>query len=494
MTSYNQIQSYIQQRQFQAAHHALVARINSNANDHHAYALLADLNIALGNLSKALKIYDKCLSLFPCALYSLSAAKLALFTQAPLVAKRYILHLLGNTQLSGSEHDTLANILLRLNQYTDAGWHFNHAYTRSPHCPEIALNYAMHLKMSGELAQARTLLASLVQAKPSNAKCQLAYSELTPVELASTRITQLATEITVQTAPLALQRLYHAQAIEYEKQENYPKAWQSFIASKQAISTEVSYSSKQMTGYVQTLGKLLDKPINFAPEQTLAPIFVIGLPRSGTSLMEQILAQLSLQPLGETSVLPQTLRFSCDYNSNIQHISHAYEEANAIEQYRLFTAQSVAGDQRFIDKQPFHFFFIDLLAKAFPRAKFVVMKRDRTDTCIANFRQLYQTNSPFHGYSYRMQDIQAMYDNTYAFLQDAAQRHPTQIKFVNYESLVEIPQAVMKEVCQFLELDWQDNALHFYKQGYYSATASKMQIRQPLNNSSVGKYRNVYPI
>ncbi|WP_339143578.1 sulfotransferase family protein [Pseudoalteromonas galatheae] len=494
MTSYNQIQSYIQQRQFQAAHHALVARINTNANDHHAYALLAELNIALGNLSKALKIYDKCLSLFPCAFYSLSAAKLALFTQAPLVAKRYILHLLGNTQLLGSEHDTLANILLRLNQYTDAGWHFSHAYTRSPHCPEIALNYAMHLKMSGELAQARTLLASLVQANPSNAKCQLAYSELTPVESAPTRITQLATEITAQTTPLALQRLHHALALEYEKQENYPKAWQSFIASKQAVSAEVSYSSKQMTGYFQSLGKLLDKPIDFAPEQTLAPIFVVGLPRSGTSLMEQILAQLLLQPLGETSILPQALRVCHDYNSNIQHISRAYEEANAIGQYRLFSSQSVDGEQRFIDKQPFHFFFIDLLAKAFPRAKFVVMKRNRTDTCIANFRQLYQTNSPFHGYSYRIQDIQAMYDDTYTFLQDAAQKHPTQIKFVNYESLVEKPQAVMREVCRFLELDWQDGALHFYKQGYYSATASKMQIRQPLNNSSVGKYRNTYPI
>ncbi|USD27683.1 sulfotransferase [Pseudoalteromonas sp. SCSIO 43201] len=494
MTPYNQIQSYIQQRQFQVAHHALVARINTNANDHQAYALLAELNMTLGNLNKAQKIYDKCLSLFPCVLYSLSAAKLALFTQSPLAAKRYIQHLLGCTQLSGSEHDTLANILLRLNQYTDAGWHFNRAYTHAPHSPEIAINYAIHLKMSGELAQARTLLASLVQANSSNAKCQLAYSELAPVELAPTRITQLATEITAQTTPLALQRLHHALALEYEKQENYPKAWQSFIASKQAISAEISYSPKQMTDYFQALSKLLDKPIEFAPEPSLAPIFVVGLPRSGTSLMEQILAQLLLQPLGETSILPQALRFCHDYNSNIQRLSRAYEEANAIEQYRLFSAQSVDGDKRFIDKQPFHFFFIDLLAKAFPRAKFVVMKRDRTDTCIANFRQLYQTSSPFHGYSYRIQDIQTMYDDTYAFLQKATQKHPTQIKFVNYESLVEAPRLTMQSLCHFLELDWQDNALHFYKRGYYSATASKMQIRQPLNNSSVGKYRNTYPI
>ncbi|MEJ6473496.1 tetratricopeptide repeat-containing sulfotransferase family protein [Pseudoalteromonas piscicida] len=494
MTPNHQIQQYIQQRQFQLAHQALLTRIQQDSSDHQAYALLAELNTVLGNLTKALKIYDKCINLSALPRYYLSAAKLALFTHDPLVAQRYITKLIGTKQLSAIEHDTLANILLRLNQYTDAGRHFQLAYQLSPHIPALALNYAMHLKMSGHIDNAKTLLEVLVKRTPNDAQCQLAYSELSPKHQATARIAELNTAITQQAAPAELQRLHHAVALEYEKQAQYSEAWQHFTASKQAISSLVSYIPEQITAYFQTLTALLNQPIAFAQCHHIAPVFVIGMPRSGTSLMEQLLATLSLQPLGETSIVPQSLKFSHDYQSNTHNITRAYESAKVTQQYAQFVTQAFTATKRFVDKQPFHFLFVDLLAKAFPNAKFVVMKRDRTDTCIANYRQLYQTNSPFHGYAFRFADIQHMYDESYAFLHCAQHKHPAQIKIVSYESLVNHPCEVMTELCQFLDIVWQEDALQFYKKDYYSATASKLQIRQPLNNQSIGRFKGKYPI
>ncbi|MGD8510445.1 MAG: tetratricopeptide repeat protein [Gammaproteobacteria bacterium] len=223
------------------------------------------------------------------------------------------------------------------------------------------------------------------------------------------------------------------------------------------------------------------------------PVFVVGMPRSGTSLVEQILACHSmvagageLTELGQAAIelgRDQGLRFPDSMRSASE--SRLRQAAkHYLERLRVVSADA----RRVIDKTPANHLFVGFIQNLFPRARVIHCVRHPLDTCLSNYFQNFAGQGiPF---SYDLADI-ALYYNDYLKVMEHWRRHASvDLLEVVYEELVDDQERVSREMVDFLGLAWEPACLSFHRSDRVVATASHAQVRQPLYRSSVGRFAN----
>jgi hypothetical protein len=141
---------------------------------------------------------------------------------------------------------------------------------------------------------------------------------------------------------------------------------------------------------------------------------------------------------------------------------------------------------RFVDKLPFNFLYAGLIHLAFPRAKIISLRRHPLDTCYAVYKQLFRDAYP---YSYDLEEL-----GRYYIAYDALMRHwdavlPGVIHTVRYEDVVADVERETRRLLEYCDLPWEDACLAFHASTRASTTASALQVRQPIYDSSVGKWR-----
>lgn len=226
-----------------------------------------------------------------------------------------------------------------------------------------------------------------------------------------------------------------------------------------------------------------------------APIFVVGLPRSGTTLVERILASHPrVQGLGElhqfgTALMRQTGTRSRD-PLEPRTIRTAQEmEWHALgAEYLRATAHLRNDAERFVDKLPHNFLFLGHIANALPRAPLICLRRHPLDVCLGNYMQRFGEGSPLHAYSHDLLDIGRYYILFDRLMTFWKQRLPGRILEVGYERLVDHQETVTREILAFCALPWDDTCLAFHRHGGAVGTASAAQVRSPIHRHSVGRW------
>jgi hypothetical protein len=225
-----------------------------------------------------------------------------------------------------------------------------------------------------------------------------------------------------------------------------------------------------------------------------APIFVVGLPRSGSTLIEQILASHS--EVDATHELPEVGRL-------IQHINRdrkdrtAYPEAvldfsddawaslgwSYIERTRQYRHDA----PRFIDKNPNNFASIGLLSLALPNARFINTRRHPLDTCLSCYKQLFAKGQPF---TYDLQELGEYYLQYERMMAHWHAVLPGRVLDVQYESVVADQAGETRRLLEFCELPWEEACLRYYETERAIRTASSEQVRRPIYTDSVGLWRH----
>ena len=224
--------------------------------------------------------------------------------------------------------------------------------------------------------------------------------------------------------------------------------------------------------------------------ETERPVFVVGLPRSGTSLTEQILgAHPAVHRGGETSVVPRALRALAGGGSGDGVRSASLDESGVDAAARDLDGRyrSMApGAKRVTDKLPENVMHLGMISMLLPAARVIVCRRDPMDTCLSCFFQNFRAGSEF---AYDLEDL-GRYARTVARLTDhwlGVLRSP--IYELSYERLVEDQESVTRELVEFLGLPWDQRCLRFYESDRMMLTASVEQVRRPINRESVGRWR-----
>lgn len=225
-----------------------------------------------------------------------------------------------------------------------------------------------------------------------------------------------------------------------------------------------------------------------------SPIFLVGMPRSGTTLVERILGRHSaIEAAGEIPVLQRCAELARnqfenpeDYAAVLEAISDA-ELTSLGERYVLASRDYRHSDKpRFIDKSNLNWMHIGLILIAFPNAKIIDVRRNALDCCWANFKVLFPDGFPEANDLYHLGRFYA----EYARLMDAMKLvAPARILKVRYEDVVDDIEAATQSMLEFLDLPFESSCLDFHLSTDAVATPSSEQVRQPINRKGIGSAR-----
>ncbi len=229
-------------------------------------------------------------------------------------------------------------------------------------------------------------------------------------------------------------------------------------------------------------------------EPSERPVFIVGMPRSGTTLVEQILASHplvhgadELTTIYDTvSVLEKRVANGAAYPDMVVQLDAAAIEWGA-KRYleKLDSIDTEAA--RVTDKMPTNFFHLGMIAVMLPRARVIHCRRDAMDVCLSNFVQLFAEG---HYYSYDLSDIAAYYRGYERIMSHWREVLPIRMYEVQYEELINDQERISRELLDYIGLDWDDRCLAFYETKRAVRTASNWQVRQPIYKSAQKRWKN----
>ncbi len=254
---------------------------------------------------------------------------------------------------------------------------------------------------------------------------------------------------------------------------------------KYDITMDIQFFNRLKSNYAQLEKNSLKIAKNV---NKLIPIFIVGMPRSGTTLVEQIISSHSqITGAGE---LPFVARFG-------HLIATSLYEANTnnlldFREKYLFQLQKLSNKNPFVtDKMPQNFRFLGLLAAAFPEAKIVHVKRDPAALCWANYKQYFATKSL--GYSYSINDITKYYSLYKNLMEFWEEKLDNKIYHLDYELLTASQESETKKLIKHLNLKWEKECLSPQNNKRAVTTASNSQIRKKVYQGSSEKWKKFKP-
>jgi tetratricopeptide (TPR) repeat protein len=292
-------------------------------------------------------------------------------------------------------------------------------------------------------------------------------------------------------------RLDFAIARALEDRGSFDKAWQHYTAGNTLQRTLVHYDAVALETRIDWLIETYDKALCEQPDiqqhNGAIPIFIVGLPRSGSTLLEQVLASHSrVQATTELPYLDNIARriHNTEGKSGTPIPLAEMDDAAWIALRKEYLALSAAhhGDQKryFVDKLPDNFSNIGFIDKILPQAIVIDARRDPRDTCVANFRQLYAQGKDF---SYDLLEAGERYLQYHRIMQHWNGVFPGRVLRVQYEDMVEDTEGQIRRLLGHCGLEWEDNCLDFHLTPRTVTTASSEQVREPIYTDSVGFWR-----
>ena len=226
--------------------------------------------------------------------------------------------------------------------------------------------------------------------------------------------------------------------------------------------------------------------IEFIPDQRIRPIFIVGLPRSGTTLIESIICQSNkVRRFGE---LPDfNIAFKKYFLERIKKKSdiNYIESDSANKVINSYSNKFKSIDSYFTDKLPLNFMYIGLLEKFFPKSKIILCQRDKNDNLLSIYETFFTDNN--YAFSYSTEDLKQYY---MLYIEQINFWKKNKAKFceIKYEDLVRNSESSIKNVCNFLDLTYTNELLDFHNKKNSVLTASNYQVRQKIYQNSVGKF------
>ena len=395
--------------------------------------------------------------------------------------------------------NTLAVIFARANAQSRAVVAYRRAIQMVPGQPDLHFNLAVSLMATGAIREATDECEACIRLMPQYWRAHLTLAQLNRQTEGSNHVERLQMLLSSAGDQDAEAILYLNLALEKELDDlgRYLDAYRCLTAGKGAWRRRSGYSSVRdselFTAIKETTATM---PLLSSGYDTEEPIFVIGMPRTGTTLVERILSSHStVLSAGELSSFPVAYKRASGIRSeSVLDVASVRAAADmdwaALGRSYLESTRPITGAlPRFIDKLPLNFQYAGFIARALPRAKIICLRRNALDTCIANFRQLFTMTSPTFDYSFDILDV-----GRYYLMFDDLMRHwhevmPDRILEVDYEAIVDDQESMTRKMLAHCDLDWEDSCLHFEENAAPVSTASAVQVRSPIYRSSLGRWK-----
>lgn len=398
--------------------------------------------------------------------------------------------------------DTLGVVFSRANAHHEAADVFRRVIDLQPARAAYHFNLAAALTFTGDLSGAEAGYEACLKLDPHYWRAHSALAQIRRWREDDHHIVRLEALLpAAEGQPDALLHLHHALAKEQEDLGHYDRAFAHLVAGKAGKRQQLGYrfaDDAELFDAVETTfpSESLQQPGFDSPE----PIFVIGLPRTGTTLVERILSShRDVQSAGELQNFGHAFKRLSGSRSRTVLDTETLRQARSIQpaalgRLYLDSTRPITGARpRFVDKMPLNFLYAGWIAAALPRARIVCLRRHPLDTCLSGFRQLFAVDWSYYNYAYDLLDTGRYYlrfDRLMRFWQSVV---PGRILDVHYEDLVLDQDAQTRRMLAFCGLDWDEACLSFERNSAPVSTASAAQVRRPMYRSALERWRRYEP-
>ena len=388
-------------------------------------------------------------------------------------------------------YDALAHASLMLGQHERSNELYRRVVALAPNDPRFLYNLASSERSFGRLAEAEAACDKAIALDRNQYATYLLRSELRAQSQESNHIDELgALLLRRDVDERARVLLGYALAKELDDVHRFDEAFQCFAAAaslrRSHLAYDVSVDEKKLSRIQQAFAVPVSHEVSQAPAR-IQYIFIVGLPRSGTTLVEHILTGLpNVRSNGETENFSDALLSAAPaQGGDVFARASAADLARVAENYSKAAVRGSRGGA-VIEKLPMNYLYLGAIRRALPQAKIILVKRQPMDSCFAMYRTLFGSAYPF---SYDFEDL-ARYFAAYERLMAHWRMTIGDGLFeVEYEALVKHPQQIGEQIARHCKLDWNPEALEVHRSATVSFTASAAQIRRPIYGSSSGKWR-----
>lgn len=478
----------------------LAERAAQLRSDHPAaHHIMGRASLELGLLGRALEHLQRAASLNPksapyTAYFASALARASRTSEAIQVANIA-------SALPGADTATLLTLgsaYMQCHAFERAHAVFRRAATLAPHAAAARFNFGVTSTFMGKLEQAEAEFEACLDRAPEFWRAYGLRSRLRRQSAQHNHIAQLESLIASHPDSDAAQMELHAAlGKEHEDLGDFAKAFEHYRAGKRVGAERRNYSSAQdqarVDAMIRAFPESRPQPNGYPSNE---PIFVIGMPRSGTTLVERILS--SHPDVHSAGELP-------NFGMQVERLSgvaaadmlspELIDRCHQLDWERLglryvdSTRPQTTNKPRFIDKLPHNFLYTGFIANALPQARIICLRRDPMDTCLSNFRELFAENSPFHRYSFDLLDIGRFYIQFERMMAHWRKVLPGRVMEIDYETLVAEQESVSRRLLAHCDLPWDDACLRFEQNRGAVATASTVQVREPIYRSSIGRWK-----
>lgn len=387
-------------------------------------------------------------------------------------------------------------VLNSLGEYEAAELFFERAHEMSPQNPSALMNLGNVRVFLGKIDDAVALFKRAIDLEPNSAQCHWGLANSAKAKDDTHIKTMQGLISSGRQSKRSQGFLHYAIGKENEDLGNWPEAFSAFTQGARARRETVEFNEADETAMFEAIKEtytaqwLANCP---AGAEDPAPIFVLGQPRTGTTLIERVITSHSqVYSAGELQQFGLAVRRAsrhADPKRFSKELFIAAATVNPAEigsMYLRSTAKLRDKSPFFVDKLPVNYLNIPLILAALPKAKIVHLVRGPMDACFASFKQLF-ADAYLHSYDQsEMARHHARYRDLMAHFR---QEFPGRIVDISYEDTARDLEPNARKLINALKLDWEDACLNFHESASGVATASSVQVREPAHTRSIGRWR-----
>ena len=484
----------------------LRAHLQKHPTDVAALRMLAEVAARLRRYADAETLLARCLELAPSFVAARHQHAIILHRQnKPAAALHAVDGLLEMDPRNPGYNNLKAAILARIGDLQDSIEIYQGVLAEYPAQPKIWLSYGHALKTNGREPDSIEAYKKSIALQPSLGEAYWSLANLKTARFNEKELEAMRRQL--QRKDLTVDdrlHLHFAMGKALEDNGEYAGSFENYALGNQLRRGQMGYQADELSAHVARIKAQFDAQF-FADRKDYGaaapdPIFIVGLPRAGSTLLEQILSSHSqvegTMELPDIAGIARSL-FDNARKSQVSGYSAVLAMLDADqcrelgERYLSQTRiQRKTAAPYFIDKMPNNFAHIDLIQLALPRAKIIDARRHPLGCCFSGFKQHFARGQ---GFTYSLEDIGRYYRDYVELMSFFDQVLPGRVHRVIYEALVDDTEGEVRRLLDYCGLPFEDGCLRFYENERDVRTASSQQVRKPIFRDGVDHWRHYEP-
>ena len=466
-------------------------------NNIDALRFMGILAFKSGNHDIAEAMLTKALKLDPT--YSLVWANLAqVFSVTGQLdkAKKSFKNILNMEPKNGLIWAEYGTVLIKLANYREGRDAYLKALEFKPDSPRVHLSLGHVYKTMGEIDNSIDSYKSTILQNNLSGEAYWSLANLKTYSFSENEIRDMEETLNGDMSDIERSQMHFALGKAYEVKKDFDRSFKNYYEGNKVKKGLIKYSSDDTTDNTKRILNFFNQEnihdLSRSSTKDQDPIFVLGMPRSGSTLVDQIISSHS--KVDGTQELPNIIKIAAELNTNSQNTyPEALKELDGTKlsdlgkSYITETAWARESAPFFIDKMPNNFIHIGLIKTILPNAKIIDTRRDPMDTCFSCFKQFFARGQLF---TYSLEDLGNYYTDYIRAMNHWHNIYGKDIYTVHYDNVINKTEETIRELIDYCELPFEKECLEFYNSSRPVKTPSAEQVRQPIYKSGLNYWKN----